>query len=439
MRAIWKGAVAFGLVNVPVKLYAATGEHSVPLHQVHRDDGGRIRYRKVCSVCGEEVGIDAMAKGYQTDDGGMVVLTDEDLDELPLATEREIAVEEFVPAEQVDPIMLAKTYYLEPEKTAAKPYALLREALKTTDRMAVVKVALRQRESMAVLRVRDDVICLQTLLWPDEVREADFPILDTDVQVRPQELQMASSLVESLAADFDPSAFEDSYQAALESLIEAKVTSGRTVQVAQATEDEGEQGGEVVDLLSALQRSVEKARGARAGGAASRPAGADGSPAAAASGGSSRPRKSGGAASAGGAKASRTSTRSAGTSTDEAGTDEASTAKTSTARTSTARTSTAKDSTAKASTGRSSTTRAGAKATTAEAARGSAGSTASGSRSAGGSAKEPAAKASTARSTGTRGSAASSTPAKAKASGGRASKAADAEPAKKATARRRAS
>ena len=427
MRAIWKGAVAFGLVNVPVKLYAATGEHSVPLHQVHRDDGGRIRYRKVCSVCGEEVAIDAMAKGYQTDDGGMVVLTDEDLDELPLATEREIAVEEFVPAEQVDPIMLAKTYYLEPEKTAAKPYALLREALKTTDRMAVVKVALRQRESMAVLRVRDDVICLQTLLWPDEVREADFPILDTDVQVRPQELQMASSLVESLAADFDPSAFEDSYQAALESLIEAKVTSGRTVQVAQATEDEGEQGGEVVDLLSALQRSVEKARGARAGGAASRPAGADGSPAAAASGGSSRPRKSGGAASAGGAKASRTSTRSAGTSTDEASTDETSTAKTSTARTSTARTSTAKDSTAKASTGRSSTTRAGAKAT------------ASGSRSAGGSAKEPAAKASTARSTGTRGSAASSTPARAKASGGRASKAADAEPAKKATARRRAS
>ena len=269
MRAIWKGAVAFGLVNVPVKLYAATGEHSVPLHQVHRDDGGRIRYRKTCSVCGEDVAYEDIAKGYQTDDGHMVVLTDDDLAELPLATEREIAVEEFVPADQVDPIMLGKTYYLEPDKTAAKPYALLREALKTTDRMAVVKVALRQRESMAVLRVRDDVICLQTLLWPDEIRAADFPILEADVTVRPQELTMAASLVESLAADFDPSAFEDSYQAALEAMIEAKVSSGTTVQVAPTRDEDEEEGGQVVDLLSALQRSVEKARDARKGSATS--------------------------------------------------------------------------------------------------------------------------------------------------------------------------
>lgn len=268
MRAIWKGAVAFGLVNVPVKVYAATGEHQVSLNQVHRDDGGRIRYRKVCSACGEEVGIDDIAKGYQTDDGRMVVLTDEDMADLPLATEREIGVEEFVPADQVDPIMLGRTYYLEPEKSAAKPYALLREALSSTDRMAVVKVALRQRESMAVLRVRDNVICMQLLLWPDEVRAADFPILDADVTVRPQEAKMAASLVESLAADFDPSEFEDTYAAALEALIEAKVTSGSTV-VLQTEQDEGAaEGGEVVDLLSALQRSVERARDARTGGGA---------------------------------------------------------------------------------------------------------------------------------------------------------------------------
>lgn len=265
MRAIWKGAVAFGLVNVPVKVYAATGESQVTLHQVHKTDGGRIRYRKVCSIDGEEVAYEDIAKGYETDDGRMVVLTDEDLDQLPLATEREIAVEEFVPAEQVDPIMLGKTYYLEPEKTAAKPYALLREALQQTDRMAVVKVALRQRETMAVLRVRGRVICLQTLLWPDEVRAADFPILDTDVTVRPQEAQMAASLVESLAADFDPSDFSDTYKEALESLIEAKVTSGRTVPVATPTGEEAAEGGEVVDLLSALQRSVERAREARGG------------------------------------------------------------------------------------------------------------------------------------------------------------------------------
>ncbi|WP_454048637.1 non-homologous end joining protein Ku [Cellulomonas sp. Marseille-Q8402] len=266
MRAIWKGAVAFGLVNVPVKLYAATGEHEVPLHQVHKKDGGRIRYRKVCSIEDEPVEYSEIAKGYETDDGRLVVLTDEDLNQLPLATEREIEVIEFVPSDQVDPILLAKTYYLEPDRTAAKPYALLREALTSTDRMAVVKVALRQRESMAVLRVRDDVICLQTLLWPDEVREADFPILDQDVTVRPQELAMASSLVESLAGDFDPSGFEDRYRAALEQVIEAKVSSGRTQSVPQPEEvgEGGAQTGEVVDLLAALQRSVEKARGGKA-------------------------------------------------------------------------------------------------------------------------------------------------------------------------------
>ncbi|WNB84358.1 Ku protein [Cellulomonas sp. ATA003] len=268
MRAIWKGAVAFGLVNVPVKLYAATGEKDVPLHQVHREDGGRIRYKKTCSVDGEPVEMSDIAKGYQTDDGRLVVLDDDDMAQLPLTTEREISVLEFVPAEQVDPIMLSKTYYLEPDKTAAKPYALLREALATTDRMAVVKVALRQRESMAVLRVRDNVICLQTLLWPDEIREADFPILDADVTVRPQELTMASSLVESLAGDFDPSEFHDSYREALESLIEAKVSTGSTQAVptpAGADDDAAGGGGEVIDLLSALQRSVEKARGARGG------------------------------------------------------------------------------------------------------------------------------------------------------------------------------
>lgn len=264
MRAIWKGAVAFGLVNVPVRLYAATGEHEVTLHQVHAADGGRIRYRKVCSVDGEPVTMDEIAKGYETADGELVVLTDDDFKRLPLATEREIEVLEFVPAEQVDPILLGKTYYLEPDKTAAKPYALLRGALEEADRMAVVKVALRQRESMAVLRVRGKVICLQTLLWPDEVRAADFPILDADVTVKPAELAMASSLVDSLAADFDPSQFEDRYDAALTELIEAKVSSGDTQSLPQPpTQDGGGGGGEVVDLLAALQRSVEKARTSR--------------------------------------------------------------------------------------------------------------------------------------------------------------------------------
>jgi len=265
MRAIWKGAVAFGLVNVPVRLYSATGEHEVTLHQVHKEDGGRIRYRKFCSIDGEPVEMSDIAKGYETDDGELVVLTDEDFASLPLSTEREIEVLEFVPIDQVDPILLQKTYYLEPEKTAAKPYALLRGALEQADRVAVVKVALRQRESMAILRVRDNVIVMQTLLWPDEVRAADFPVLDDDVAVRPQELAMAASLVESLAADFDPSQYEDRYAGALEQLIEAKVSTGNTraVPLPPGEEAGADGGGDVVDLLAALQRSVEKARGAR--------------------------------------------------------------------------------------------------------------------------------------------------------------------------------
>ncbi len=259
MRAIWKGAVSFGLVNVPVRLFAATQEHDIRFHQVHRADGGRIRMKRVCSVCSEEVTYDQLAKGFEAEDGRLVVLTDEDFESLPLATGHEIDVVEFVPTEQVDPVLYGRSYYLEPDSRAAKPYALLREALETTERVAVVKVALRQRESLAVLRVRDRVIMLQTLLWPDEVREADFPILDEDVDLRPQELRMAASLVDSMATDFDPDSFEDDYQKALSELVDAKLEGAAPapVQAAEAASTE------VVDLLSALQASVDRARATR--------------------------------------------------------------------------------------------------------------------------------------------------------------------------------
>jgi DNA end-binding protein Ku len=272
VRAIWKGAVAFGLVNVPVKLYAATGEQDVPLHQVHREDGGRIRMKRTCSIDGEEVPYDQIAKGYESPDGRLVILTDEDFASLPLSTGREIEVVEFVPVEQVDPIMYDRTYYLEPEARAAKPYVLLREALDATQRLAVVKVAMRQRESLAVLRVRDGVIVLQTLLWPDEVRRADFDFLEQDVDVRPQELAMAQSLIESLAADYDPDQFEDQYATALAELVDAKLEGAP---LAPAAEVEAGASTEVVDLLTALQRSVERARSSRgedAGGAETPPA-----------------------------------------------------------------------------------------------------------------------------------------------------------------------
>jgi DNA end-binding protein Ku len=262
MRAIWKGAVSFGLVNVPVRLFAATEENDIRFHQVHREDGGRIRYKRTCSVCGEEVGFDAIAKGYETSDGQLVILTDEDLNQLPVATSHEIDVVEFVPSNQVDPILFAKTYYLEPDAKAAKPYALLREALIETERMAIVKVALRQKETLAVLRVRDKAILLQTMLWPDEVRKADFPVLDADVELRPQELKMAASLVESMAADFEPEQFSDSYREAVIELIDAKLERGESAQLPGAEKQpEAGKTGEVVDLLTALQRSVDRARG----------------------------------------------------------------------------------------------------------------------------------------------------------------------------------
>jgi len=258
MRAIWKGAVSFGLVSVPVKLYAATESHDISFRQVHASDGGRIKYQRVCSLDGEEVAYADIAKGYETEDGQMVVLDDEDLASLPASSSREISVEKFVPREQIDPLWLEKSYYLEPEKTGAKPYALLRQALLEADRVAVVTVSIRTRMTTAVLRVRDDVIVMQTMLWPDEVRQPDFSSTDVE-DVKPQEMKMARLLVETLAGDYDPDEFEDDYQTAVEALVQAKLDGGEVTTVA----DEKPSGGEVVDLLAALQRSVDAAKTAR--------------------------------------------------------------------------------------------------------------------------------------------------------------------------------
>ncbi len=170
MRAIWKGAVSFGLVNVPVRLYSATENHDVQFRQVHREDGGRIKYKRTCSIDGEEVSYDDIAKGYETEDGDMVVLTDEDFADLPSRTSKEIGVTKFVPADQIDPMWLDKSYYLEPDKSATKPYILLRDALEKERRMAICTVSIRTRMTMAVLRVRDGVLVMQTMLWPDEIR-----------------------------------------------------------------------------------------------------------------------------------------------------------------------------------------------------------------------------------------------------------------------------
>jgi DNA end-binding protein Ku len=260
VRAIWKGAVSFGLVSVPVKLYSATESHDISFRQVHAQDGGRIKYKRVCSVDGEEVEYADIAKGYETDDGQMVILDDSDLAELPSNSSREISVDKFVPSSQIDPMMLDRSYYLEPDKAAAKPYALLREAIREADRMAVVTVSLRNRMSTAVLRVRDDVLVLQTMLWPDEIRKPDFATLGaTEEAAKPQELKMAQMLVETLAGDYDPDEYEDDYASAVEALVKAKLEGGEVKHVTR----EEPKAGEVVDLLAALQRSVDAAKTSR--------------------------------------------------------------------------------------------------------------------------------------------------------------------------------
>ncbi|MFF0577356.1 Ku protein [Streptosporangium saharense] len=255
MRSIWNGAVSFGLVTIPVRMYAATEQRSVTFNLVHREDAGRIRLRRFCSACEQEVPYAEVARGYELPTGEVVVLEGEDFEDLPLSTAHRIEVLQFTPAEQIDPVLLGRAYYLEPDEGAAGPYALLREALGRSGRVGIAKVALRQRESLATLRVREGVLVLETMLWPDEVRPADFAFLEEEAEVRPQELRMAESLVESMTADFDPSLYHDAYRRALEEVIEAKVAGREVVSTGPPPEP-----GPTADLMAALRASVEAAK-----------------------------------------------------------------------------------------------------------------------------------------------------------------------------------
>jgi len=261
----WKGALTFGLVNVPVKVYSATEDHDVPLHQVHEKDGGRIRYQRTCEVCGETVAYADIDRAY-VEEGQTVVLTKDDLAALPAEKSREIDVVEFVPSDQVDLLTLDKPYYLEPDSKSPKAYVLLRKTLEQTDRTAIVRFTLRQKTRLAALRVRGKVLVLQTLLWADEVREAAFPALDEDVRISKKELELSASLVDSYSADFDPEEFVDEYQKELRTLIDAKIEAGETFDVAETfgEAEKAAEGGEVIDLMEALRASVARSKEERA-------------------------------------------------------------------------------------------------------------------------------------------------------------------------------
>ena len=269
MRSIWKGAITFGLVNVPVKLYSATEDHDLPLHQVHDEDGGRIRYQRRCEICGRVVSYEHIDRAY--DDGEKtVVLTEEDLKTLPAEASREIDVVEFVPS---DSIRLDRSYFLEPDSKSPRSYALLRRVLEETDRTAIVQFTLRQRTRLGALTVHGKALLLQSLLWDDEVRSADFPSLHEDVRIQQREMDMATSLVEQFESDFSPADYTDEYQAQLQQLVEAKLAEGDAVDTAatfgEPAEPEG--SGDVVDLMDALRKSVSANREAAAERAKKRP------------------------------------------------------------------------------------------------------------------------------------------------------------------------
>src|SRR5579859_3131462 len=261
MRSIWAGAISFGLVVIPVKLYAATEQRDITFRQVHRKDGARIQFRRVCTLDGEEVPYSDIAKGYELPTGDMVVLTDDDLADLPLVTAHRIEVLHFAPNAQVEPIYAAKSYYLEPEPPGARAYVLFRDALQKSGKVAVAKVALRQREALAALRVREGVLTLETLLWPYEVRKPEFAFLDEDIEVRQQELKMAASLIETMTEDFEPEQFKDAYREALEAVVRAKVEGNDVVRPAGVAAPEPK--GQAAELTEILRASVSALKAER--------------------------------------------------------------------------------------------------------------------------------------------------------------------------------
>lgn len=258
MRAIWTGSIAFGLVNVPVKAYGATEDHDIDLHQVHDKDGGRIRYERRCEVCGKKIAYKDLDKAYE-DGERTIVLTDEDMDALPAEKSREIEVVQFVPASQVDPLMLEKSYYLQADSKSPKAYELLRQTLENTEKLAVVRFALRQKTRLGILRVRSKVMVLQAVMWADELRDAEQVAPEKSPRISEQELKMSAALVDQYSTDFTPEEFQDDYQLQLQALIEAKIEQGEELdtEATFGSQDQGSESGEVIDLMEALKRSID--------------------------------------------------------------------------------------------------------------------------------------------------------------------------------------
>jgi DNA end-binding protein Ku len=253
-RSMWKGAISFGLVTIPVAVYPATEEKSLKFNQLHDKDMGRIRYKRVCSVDGEEVEYEHIVKGYEVEKDKYVVLTDEDLDAVPVESSRAIDIQQFVDLEEIDPMLFKKSYYLVPDETGAKAYALLRKALADENKVGIAKVSFRDKEHLAALRFKDRVFVLETMFWPDEIRAAEFDTVDADEKVRENEVEMAKALIENLTEPWNPIAFKDDYREALLEIVERKDAGEPIEAPAEAAP------ARVVDLMQALKASVEAAK-----------------------------------------------------------------------------------------------------------------------------------------------------------------------------------
>ncbi len=253
-RAMWKGAISFGLVTIPVAVFPATEEKSLKFNQLHEGDNGRIRYKRVCEIDGQEVTYEHIVKGYEYEKDHYVVLTDDDLDKVPLESSRAIDIQQFVELEEIDPVLYKKSYYLVPEETGAKAYALLRSALSTEGKVGIAKVSFRDKEHLAALRFKGDVFVLETMYWPDEIRAADFDTVHAAAKVRPQEVEMAKSLIDSLSEPWNPEAYRDEYRDALVQIVEKKI-AGEEIEVVPETAP-----ARVVDLMEALKASVDAAK-----------------------------------------------------------------------------------------------------------------------------------------------------------------------------------
>ena len=253
-RAMWKGAISFGLVTIPVSVYPATEEKTLRFNQLHDEDGGRIRMKRTCSIDGEEVGYEHIVKGYEYEKDRYVILTDDDFDMVPVESSRAIDIQQFVELDEIDPMYYKKSYFLVPEETGARAYALLREALNRAGKVGIAKVSFRDKEHLAALRFRDEAFVLETMYWPDELREADFGGVDVNANVRDNELDMAQTLIDNLTANWDPGEFKDEYREGLLRIVEAKI-NGEEIEVVEA-----EPAAKVVDLMEALKASVAAAK-----------------------------------------------------------------------------------------------------------------------------------------------------------------------------------